>query len=281
MPDTSPREHLYYAESIALTGSLQLPLVQEIRAHSSLKLPEKGGYFSQHSDAYRLAGVLSYKSSYTQVAGNSDVKEGHGWSTLSTSVIEGLNVLDIVTADRVVAQLTTDHPLVGYVPSITFLGTRFENLRIGGHPVKLELDLNLFGAKPADDRAYTSDTGFIKRVASQYEGIRAHQNLPAELRQRYNQLPTTSDRQESIDCSLVNHADGSYPGQSFGHVIDVPNFGKIHLACVRLEQSDFDPKTGAPKKTLIKLTMLDLHMGCLAAGDIGAGGLTNNGGTRP
>jgi hypothetical protein len=80
---------------------------------------------------------------------------------------------------------------------------------------------------------------------------------------------------------LVNQADGSYPGRSFGHVIDVPNFGKIYLATLRLEQSDSHTPTGVPRKTLINLTMIELHMGCLAAGRAGLGNTVINGGTQP
>ena len=81
------------------------------------------------------------------MAGNRDVKPGHGFSTITTAVVEDLNVLDVVTADRVVAQISTEHPLVGYVPHITFLGTRFENLRIAGHKVELDLDPDFLGQR--------------------------------------------------------------------------------------------------------------------------------------
>jgi len=39
--------------------------------------------------------------------------------------LEGFNVVDIITADRVVAQVSTEHPMVeGHVPTVTFLGSR-------------------------------------------------------------------------------------------------------------------------------------------------------------
>jgi len=66
---------------------------------------------------------------------------------LTSSVIEGLNILDVITADRIVGQTITNHPLVGYVPSISFLGTRFENLRIAGNPVELDLNHDIFGPR--------------------------------------------------------------------------------------------------------------------------------------
>ena len=135
MPDeVNGRTHQYNAEATILSGYLTLPLAQEIRSQARIALPDSGGYISQHADKFRLEGVLSYSAAYTQVAGNRSTKSGQGWTTLTTSVIEGLNVLDVVTADRVVGQTITEHPLDGYVPSINFLGTRFENLRIAGHP---------------------------------------------------------------------------------------------------------------------------------------------------
>jgi hypothetical protein len=97
------RYHIYHAEAGVLHGRLQLPLAQEIKPQAFTKVPERGGYLSQHSHNYQLEGVISYRTAYTQVAGNRDVKAGHGWSTVATSVIEHLNILDVITADRVVA----------------------------------------------------------------------------------------------------------------------------------------------------------------------------------
>src|SRR5579863_1502202 len=167
MPDEQLRHHIYAAEAEALSGNLTLPLIQEVKPPTYVKLNEQGGYVSQQVENYRLGGVLSFRAAYTQVAGNPDTKPDHGWNTLATSVIEGLNVLDIVTADRIVCQISTDHPLVGYIPTVTFLGTRFENLRIAGHQLKLDLNLDMLGPKPKKDAGYFSDRDFQQRVADQ------------------------------------------------------------------------------------------------------------------
>ena len=37
---------------------------------------------------------------------------------------------------------------------------------------------------------------------------------------------STND-EENVECSLVNKAEGTYPGQTSGHVIHVPHFGTI------------------------------------------------------
>lgn len=280
MPEAAARNHRYHAEATTLEGELHLPFAQRTCSHTASKLNEQGGYVTQHADRFHLGGVINFHSSYTHVGGNRDSKPDHGWNTLTTASIEGLNVMEVITADRVVAQISTDHPLVGYVPRVTFLGTRFENLRIAGHPVEIDFEPTIMGPKPDNDAAYTADPALLQRVTRQHQHIVRQQNLPDELARRYNQLPSASANRESIECSLVNQVKGSFPGRSFGHVIYVPDFGKIHLATLRIEHSDFT-QTGIPKQTLISLTMLRLEMGCIAGGSLGLGSGKTNGGTVP
>lgn len=275
------REHKYHAEAEVLRGDLRLPLVQEIKTQASAKLAEEGGYLSQREQDYRLEGVISFRSAYTQTSGNPGLKPGHGWNTLSTSVVEGLNVLDVVTADRVVSQIALEHPLVGYVPAIHFLGTRFENLRIAGHLVDVDLDLNHLGSKPGNDAPYTKGAGFIDRVNRQHERVGKHTNLLEELMQRYTGVSPDVEEPEAIECSLVNQADGGFPGEGHGHVIHIPGFGTVSLANLRIEQSDYKPGTGIPRKTLVQLTMIELKMGCIADGSTEVGTTKTNGVTMP
>lgn len=281
MSDTNGRTHSYHAEATVLEGHLDLPLVQQIKPQGYAKLAEHGGYLAQRAEDYRLEAVASFRAAHTQVAGNRDPKPGHGWATLTTTVVEGLNVLDVLTADRVVGQIITEHPLAGYVPIISFLGTRFENLRIAGQPVELHLDHDILGAKPADDGAYTTDAGVQQRVAAQLKTISAAAELPAELGERYNRLASHGGAPEAVECSLVNRAAGSYPGRSFGHEIVVPHFGRITLAKVNLHHQDFDTATGVPRTTTVKLTMLDLKLGCAISGGMGIGVGSTNGSSRP
>ena len=118
--------HEYHAEANVLEAMLEQPLKETINPRASVKLPIDGHYQFKHADPFRFEGILSYRSGYTQVAGHPSSKI-EGFATLTTSVLEGVNVLDVVTADRVVAQISTVHPVYGkgQVPSVTFLGTRF------------------------------------------------------------------------------------------------------------------------------------------------------------
>jgi hypothetical protein len=282
MPEeVNGRTHLYNAHATILSGSLELPLVQAIKPQARVELPREGGYLCQRAENYRLEGVISFRSAYTQVAGNRSTKAGQGWTTLTTTAIEGLNILDVLTADRIVGQTITEHPLVGYVPSVNFLGTRFENLRIAGHPVSLDLDLNILGAKPAEDAPYSQEPGVVQRTSTQYKRILDDGALPALLRDRYNQLLSNVGSPEKLECSLVNRATGGHAGQSFGHVIDIPDFGKIVLGKLTVTSEDFKPGTKTPRKTTIQLTMVDLELGCAVAGGGFLGSGSTNGGTMP
>lgn len=273
--DPIPYQHIYDAQAFALEGDFQLPLRAEIRPQAYVDLPKSGGYLSERARDYRLEGVISFRAAYTQVAGNLDLKPEHGYVTLATAVLEDFNILDVVTADRVVAQVSTEHPRDGSIPEIAFPGTRFDNLRIEGHPVRLDLDLNFFGAKPENDFPWSGKKDFRERIANQYESIRRQSNLPAEIGERYNRLPSNPGSQESIECSLVQRAEGSYPGRTFGHVIDIPHFGRVYLATVRLVETR-DPKTGIIS-TQFRLTMIEAKMGCIANGSASGGTTITNG----
>jgi hypothetical protein len=281
MPEVNERTHVYKAEATILSGELRLPVYQPIEPQTRSKLSEEGGYFNQRSDGYRLESVISFRSAYTHVAGNRSLKPGEGWNTLTTTVVEGLNILEVLTADRVVGQMITHHPLIGYVPTISLLGTRFENLRIAGHPVELDLNLEIFGPKPADDAPYTTDAAFLDRVSSQYDRIRQDLDLPEELLERYNRLSSTLGAPEAVECSLVNQASGSYPGKSFGHVITIPGFGTITLGKLTVKHEDPHEQTKVYKKTTVTLTMVDLKLGCIIEGDVPVGNGSSNGSSQP
>src|SRR5580698_3150687 len=219
MSKLNGRTHYFHAEANILSGHLRLPFEHHIKPQAHTHLPKEGGYFSHRDEHFRLDSVLEYRSAYSHVAGNINPKPGGGWTTLVTTVIEGLNVMEVVTADRIVGQTITEHPAEGYVPRINFLGTRFENLRIAGFPVEVDLDMNMIGGKPANDATYPQDSGLIARVKSMLSRVGDREVLPEPLRERYNQLSSSlGSQREEVECSLVKTATGAFPGTSSGHV---------------------------------------------------------------
>jgi hypothetical protein len=142
----------------------------------------------------------------------------------------------MVTSDLVFAQVSTEHPLEGYVPSVTFLGTRFENLRIAGREVEPVFDLGICGAKPEGDKPYLQDPGFLGRVSQQYEQISSLAGLPDWVGQQYHD--SAKIRQAGkVECSLVTNVERATPGTSFGHMIEVPGFGRVSLAKLTVDSA--------------------------------------------
>jgi hypothetical protein len=277
MPGAKEKTHIFNAEATVLSGKLLLPVSQTIEPQANAKLDPKGGYFAQRSNGFRLESVISFRAAYSHVAGGMSKKPGEGWNTLTTTVVEGLNVLEVLTADRIVGQTITQHPLKGYMPSISFLGTRFENLRIAGVPVELEWDQDIFGSTPASDLPYALDPGVLGRVSRQYDRILQNKNLPAALQERYNQLSSTLGSSEAVECSLVNRVAGLFPGSVAGNVITIPGFGTITLGKVTVKHEDPIASAKTHKKTTFTLTMINLKLGCVIDGNIPIGSSGSNG----
>jgi hypothetical protein len=219
--------HVYDATAYVFSAELQQPIQRTVGKQSFVKLPEKGGYLSEQAKPFRLEGIVSHEGGYTQVAGYQG-SDNMGAITVATSVLEGVNILDVLTADRVVAQITSEHAVGASVPSVSFLGTRFENLRIAGQKIEIDPHLDILGPKPEGDESYFNDGGVFSRIAHQYANIKRMAGLPQWASDQFNWDPAKAQSKNQMDCSLVNGVSGT-PGKSYGHVIDVPFFGKIFL----------------------------------------------------
>ena len=282
---TPSKFHDFHAEATALRGELELPVSQKIHLAPVTLNDKNGGHFFQRTDNYNLEGLISFKSGYTHVSGNLSKKENHGWVTLATSVVEDLNILDVITADRVIAQVSTEHPFYqGHVPSVTFLGTNFENLRIGGYEVKLDLDLGICGNKPADDVSYLDDPEFRARVQEQQavipETLRAQDNK--ENKNKDGERTTPIADCKNIKCSLISSISKIPVAESFGNVLEIPGFGVVSLATVEVGVKVSRENGGPPEKSnYFTLNMFEMRLGCIGEGQVTALTVAANGHTRP
>lgn len=270
---TEPAPHKYHADAYVLDAQLQQPVTSDIDKTGFVKLPEDGTYSYVPVVPFNLKGVLSYENGYTQVAGHRSLKH-HGFVTLATSVLERINVLDVVTADRVVAQISTEHPEDGQVPSVTFLGTRFVNLHIGGHKVEVEPNLHILGPKPKKDKSYFETAEVLDRMSQQYSNIRKTKNLPDWAAEKYR-WDKAAPRKGQVSCSVINKITGA-PGIAFGHVIDLPHFGKIFLGELTVTREPA-PTPDQNETYHFSLKMIRLEMGCIGTGNATVVALDANG----
>jgi hypothetical protein len=275
------RVHYFHADASAAGGYFKLPIDRNLPPQAPMSLSPSGGYGFARSENFRLEGVMSYKSAYTQVAGHLSKKEGHGWVTLVTSVIEGLNVLDVITADRLSAQISTEHPLEGNNPKVNFLGTSFENLQVAGSPIDITLDFDICdqgNGSGYPKQSCVSDEQFRRRVAAQYQDMNdvdalpdwvADRGIPDWIKERYRWDASKATSNGSIVCSIVKEAEGPFPGKPFGNVFEVPGFGRVFLGELLVDCKSY------------QLTMVRLEMGCSGEGSTGFVTAKANGGTIP
>lgn len=288
------RSHDYHAEAHVLSGHLQRPIEQKIEQHAAVKLKDRrGGHLTRFAEEVSIEGLITFAKGHTRVSGATSLKN-KGWITLSTSVVEGLNVFEIITADRIVSQVSTDHPYeVGHVPHVTFLGTQFRNLQVSGFPVTLTLNLGICGDRPANDRSYLQDAKFLSAVKEQTEKIAKANGLPKELKEQYHEKLThieklikTSDasepgHREPITCSLVQSiGEIPIPGvQIFGHVMVIPEFGSVALGEIEVGE-EVDERTSRPS-VYFELTSVKMKLGCVGHGTLAAATTKTNGQTAP
>lgn len=235
-------EFLYHAHAVALIGRLTNPISEILEAQAPATIGEAGGVSRSRVENFRFQEIISCKAAWSQVTGVESLKHPGTYSTLATSVIEGLNVLDMVTADRIVMRITSKHPGAGGgQPSIQFLGSSFENLRIAGQPVAVELDTATFD--DLDTRAklgdrYLKESGFRAELDKRMLGG-GMDEIPAEKNRTRNYFEKFSSKESQrawesggeIRCSLVKGVRCGAPElKGCGHVIEIPEFGLIRLA---------------------------------------------------
>ena len=322
------KEHYFHAEARALQGRLNLPFEQEIKQQAFVKLEGKlaelteekrrqRNYFSQHAKNFRLEGIVSYSAAHTQVSGHESKKHPGASVTLATSEVEDLNVLNVVTADRVVAQISTTHFPGVQAPAVTFLGTHFENLRIARHRAEPFLNLGVCGEMPCPitgdaeqekkkDRMYVErGTGLMTAVEAQYKNLKAKLaglgsgKIQGQLAEKYPEFPDLNyaaikdkaqkahqeaqsgpGNWDGVACSLVEYVeikDISVEGPD-GKVVKIPPPAKSAGHVIHIP--DFGTIFLAElsvSHNSFHLTMIRLELGCLADGSLGAGTCVVNG----
>jgi hypothetical protein len=242
---------LYHADAVGASGNLTLPVQETMPIQASVCLPVIGGHGAAEVNEFRYRNILYFSWAESTVVGSySEKDKAHGSAAMA--IIEGLNIMDVVTCDRIVARVTTKH--AGNEPSIIPMGSLFENLRIAGYPITPDLAIDTFTQLETWERLNS-----------------AHDNDP-KIREQLNKqsfhkpverLPTSKG---IFGCTLVRDF-GPLPSglEVRDGGIYVPHFGTVYLGEFYVSQYSR------------RLLMMHVDLGCSTEGCFGAGGSGGNG----
>ena len=232
-PKPTPRFH-YHANAHVVGATFTRPVQSLVEVQGATSLPGNGGHGRSAIEDFRFQHFLSVKHGHSHVSGSPQEAPGKThFTTLVTAVAEGVNILDVVTADRIVARFASSHTLVhesgkfeDVEPNFSLLGTKFENLHIAGCKTDVDIDFELFHKIPTFEAAikeYKSDAEFKKIVEDPFES---------------NESWPDPEKSGAILCSVVKckKMTTQCPGvDRKGHCFIIPKFGKLFLGEILIQ----------------------------------------------
>lgn len=263
----------YHASATGVAGRITLPFDEIIPIQAAVALPESGGFGTSRVDRFRFHDIVSFDSAQAEVAGSFSPKQST-FDAVATVTVSGLDILGMVTADRIVARIASSHPQdPEHGHSITPLGSYFENLRIAGKRVDLDLATDTFTRFDNADKvraAYRENSNGFRDEFDRLT-LTGRDDVPEFLQKYFPCLAHGASHaleksRGLVACSLVREVAG-LPGElcPVGHVIHVPGFGSIRLAEFKMTDSERS------------ITMLQLDLGSTPRGSGSIGGAAGNG----
>jgi hypothetical protein len=256
------RFYSFRADANALGGFLREPFEKNIPTLAPVSLPPAGGLTTARSEAFCLDGIVSCASAYSHVLGREHANGSI--SILATSVVEGLNILEVVTAKRIVAQVSILIPAANEPLRFSLTGSGFEGLRLAGREADLRMRSDLlqpYGAQSSHEPSLTWE--------SIYESAQAHaQTVMGFFAKRGPDASQwAEDRHGWMKDSKAKQGPGGTAFSSMvtlgraepngdGHVVEIPGFGRIILGELLVSGSS------------VQLVAVRAELGCSVSGGV-------------
>jgi hypothetical protein len=260
------RFYSFRVDANALGGFLEEPLPKIIPTVAPVSLPAVGGIATARSEAFNLDEIVSCSSAYTRVSGTEHRADG-SISMLTTAVVEDLNILEVVTAERIVAQVSISIPGGSNELQISLAGSRFEGLRLAGRRSQptLNAELNPPGSDKSG-RGLPLTRRDIERVGRSQakeliQSFKARGDKDADqwAQKRHGWMTSDPPPEDGgkLLCSLVDGFDGEESIKSYGHIVEIPGFGRIFLGELRVSPDS------------VQLVAVRAELGCPVNGKVG------------
>ncbi len=166
-------------------------------------------------------------------------------------------MFNVLTADRIVSRLYSKHQANAREGDITWLGSRIDNLQIGGIPIHLELNLPLLNMIPTFEKAYDA----FKAGGDFQSAAKDPFGLKRDL--------TIKDINGVFLCSIFKQITVEHKSEDIKpvgtHGLYVRGFGTVFFGELLIKHSE---------KTL---TMLRFNLGSTTSGSGSGGGSRTNG----
>lgn len=292
MPQSARHSHqwMYNGSAYGFAGEIERPFRNVIPTQAATVLGASGGRGLDRVEKFKIEGVVSFDAAYVEVGGSFD--EDHDRHTsYSSSTIENLNILNVVTADRIVSRIAIYSPLLTDEKkefSFNITGSHFENLKIAGHRVDVKLATHIFHEHDTHSKLAKAHQGGkldewllggklgrvgergLEEIENAYHALCGMSRVVKAWKQKGDKRNT-----DLMSFSPMNHVkieDHAGPNTEllgFGSIICVPKFGVVRLAEL------------TACRHCVSLNMLRVDMCSTGTGSGGAGGATGGGGTMP
>lgn len=241
------RTHYFHANASAIGGYIERPFVKNIPVQSPSSLSPSGGADEAATTAFQFEKIISAHATRSRVEGS--YLAGLP-VTRAMAAVEGLNVLDTIRADELVAYISTEHPAEDPdVPRVDLSRTVINGLRVGEAILKVHLDTKILSSddsKRFPKRPYLFEKSLWKRADKKFDPDKGF-----------------------LACTLVEKIEvvrGKLAAKIVDtNILEIPNIGRMHLAEFLVSGNSYE------------LIMMRLELGCPVVGNSSAGATKVNG----
>jgi hypothetical protein len=217
----SPPRFFYHASGLALGGKLTGPVPGDIPGQAATSLPTIGGVATASTPGpFDHVGVVAIASGSSEVSGSDDGKVTPTFSTHARAEVTGLNILDLLTATAISAELFSTHqvgdleitalPGGVMIPDADVGSSFIQNLRILNNPII-----------PVPDPLFF-DNGTVTQLLAAQKASGAALNVKGASRS-LTAYPAASEDLRHEDCPyVVSIFKNEFP-------IVIADFGKVYL----------------------------------------------------
>lgn len=226
---------MFFYHGYALGVASTVPSQEFTEASCGLSI--RGGTASAKKSSAALPPGISFSSADSSIKGWGEVRNGQPvWITEGSVAVQKLDIHGKFTADRIEAHIYSEWRSGDYEANTVITGSKFENVKIAGSPLKIDTSDALSVTYPTYSKMESDFENSFNRnnVLACLEGreLTAHDANTPDLQaiyDGYQQQKAASTLGSFVLCSFVTKVTGGGGVKAWGGIVQVPGFGNIYL----------------------------------------------------